>query len=410
MKKTIFVAMMAGLLSGAAFAQTSLTSESTAGLFGTEVDDYNDVNEWQNVDEGLENLFAFTNFYNSKLSLGAAHRFGSVYGSLYFDGYFPSISSTSGETGGEDDESFTASNSFTLNALAGFNNIGIQIGGTVSPNVSNTTKGDVVSESDSSTYELFAKAGINFDSIKPYALIGYYWGKTSGKNDTGAVVSETRGGYDYLNLAVGSTFALKSTETMESSASVELSNLLYFFPDNLSVFDGIVMEKQDKSRNVLTLTPAYKIVYDDGDTFRIGFNAEVPIAIRIEGEDETDASEFSIGLSPEVGVGLQYAATKKLTVNAGTTLSFSNLFGYESSEEGDDESSTLTLFKSFSLNLHTGVSYAITPKVTVDTDFTLFRTTIGNAYGTDSQYYSDYGTSLATIWNSRIGLQLSVKL
>ena len=97
-KKTLVTVFLLTVCFTAAFAQTpphvelmrlsptSMTNESTRGLFGTDVDDYLDVNEWSNVKP--EKLFGFLSYGKSgtdKLNFGLA---GPVAGKFYLSGFF----------------------------------------------------------------------------------------------------------------------------------------------------------------------------------------------------------------------------------------------------------------------------------------------------------------------------------
>lgn len=64
----------------------SMTNESTKELFGTDVDDYLDVNEWSNIKP--EKVFGFLSYGkdgNDKLNFGLA---GPVAGKFYLSGFF----------------------------------------------------------------------------------------------------------------------------------------------------------------------------------------------------------------------------------------------------------------------------------------------------------------------------------
>ena len=59
-QKKLFVFAVLLMAASLVFAQTSMTSHSTQELFGTDVDDFMNVNEWQNVQP--QNIFGFLGY------------------------------------------------------------------------------------------------------------------------------------------------------------------------------------------------------------------------------------------------------------------------------------------------------------------------------------------------------------
>lgn len=56
-QKKLFIFAVLLMTASLVFAQISMTSYSTQNLFGTDVDDFMNVNEWQNVQP--KNIFGF---------------------------------------------------------------------------------------------------------------------------------------------------------------------------------------------------------------------------------------------------------------------------------------------------------------------------------------------------------------
>ncbi len=59
-QKKLFVFAVLLMAASLVFAQASMTSYSTQGLFGTDVDDFMNVNEWQNVQP--KNIFGYLGY------------------------------------------------------------------------------------------------------------------------------------------------------------------------------------------------------------------------------------------------------------------------------------------------------------------------------------------------------------
>lgn len=74
------------ILSCASFvmAQTSNTSNSTAGVFGNDTDSFMDVNSWSDV--APQNFFGTLGYSDGHLNLGAAKNIGNFYFGTYLDG------------------------------------------------------------------------------------------------------------------------------------------------------------------------------------------------------------------------------------------------------------------------------------------------------------------------------------
>ena len=133
MKKALFCSL---LLAGATatFAQQSNTSLSTDGLFGTDVDDYMDVNSWANVQP--KKAFAFVGVENDAYSLGFAHQFSKFYWGTYFGGDLGDYSSTKTKTSGGGNTinientvaAPTDAAAFTFDNLFGIGALGIKAG------------------------------------------------------------------------------------------------------------------------------------------------------------------------------------------------------------------------------------------------------------------------------------------
>lgn len=86
-QKKLFIFAVLLMTASLVFAQISMTSYSTQNLFGTDVDDFMNVNEWQNVQP--KNIFGFLGYGKTgkgSINLGLAHQFKPFYLGTYFEG------------------------------------------------------------------------------------------------------------------------------------------------------------------------------------------------------------------------------------------------------------------------------------------------------------------------------------
>lgn len=118
------------IAAGAAFAQQSMTDASTSGLFGTDVDDFMNVNEYHNVQP--ENLFPYLGYErtgNGEINIGAAHQFKKLYLGSWFGGTLNNwSSSTTFDKDGKPsikNSTGTSTNKANGKLLFGINNMGI---------------------------------------------------------------------------------------------------------------------------------------------------------------------------------------------------------------------------------------------------------------------------------------------
>ncbi len=413
MKKCTSILSFLVLLGIASHAQvsysdpTSNTNTSSKTLFSTDVDDFMDVNSWQGVSEQTQKLFAFTGFYSNRLQFGFAKNFNDLYTGLYFNGAFSQLAVTKGDSG--DTLDFGKSNTtggFDIALLFGKGDLGVKIGGTVAPEVENSETDTETTKKDNSVYELFTSLGYNTELFglpaAPYVTVGYYFGKHYTETKTAGIKTETytATNYDTAFIEAGSGFDLGESDGLSRSFSIALADYLRFYPDDLSKVAGTVVSKQDRTFNTTSLTPKYTIKYAVDDSLSLGLKASLPVSFEIDKEKEADKSELTFAITPNLYTGLQYLATEKLTLNGGVSVSLNNLFSFVHKTAGDNSDNTFKIFSdSLWVSLSTGFSYAFRPGVVLDTTYNIISSTAGS-----------YTTSLDSIWNTSLGLQLSIRL
>ena len=90
----VLAVCFAAVSAGNRIDPTSMTDESSQGLFGTDVDDYLDVNEWSNVQP--TKVFGFLSYGTSgtdKINTGFAMPVGKFYLGAFFGGQLNSWTS-----------------------------------------------------------------------------------------------------------------------------------------------------------------------------------------------------------------------------------------------------------------------------------------------------------------------------
>ena len=342
--------------------QSSNTSISTKTIFTTDTDDFIDVTSFLNTKENTENLFAFTKFYSSRIDAGLAHSFGDIYTALYFNGYLSQIKITSDDL--DNSSSTFGANSFNMAVLLGIGDIGIKLGGYVAPDYTKEkTSGTTTTDKNTSNYEVFLNIGTSSEAASYEGTIGFT--------------------YD-INRTVTQAFGIAAEDDFK------------FYPKTV---DGTTEQKITGDR--LIITPSYKLVYGAEEVFSIGAKVQAPVTLSIENNTTAETSDVTLSIIPTLRIGAQYKATEKLTLNGGMYFGLGNLFTWQYAKTTTEKENTFSIFPSGLITtLSTGASYKFTPKVMLDTTFTIFSTSSGG----------EYVTSLDDIWNANLGFELSLHL
>ena len=469
-KKTLVTVFLLAVCFATVFAQTphvelmrlspkSMTNESTKELFGTDVDDYLDVNEWSNVKP--EKLFGFLSYGkngNDTLNFGLA---GPVAGKFYLSGFFGGqlnswTSKKETKNKGKDENKTTTGTSTTHTAsgslLFGFDNIGIMGSFTYKPEANNGTVTDKLTKTTTTTnkfnLEATLKAGMNITGsenkiFKASAELGLTSKvdkeitKTTGSSPSYNLTSNDSEYTLRLNGGVGFDFAHNGPVTQGASFALNTEWNIYPIVTSESSSTNTKVKKYGRLSDTLTLDPAWQITYEPEES-KVALKAKVnvPVAFHFKNDENYTDTIISgsptkvykvdrkyttrIGFTPALSVGLTYAPVSKFRFNLGAKFKVPT-FGWtiETTKHRNSSDGSLTAagtdkdvtwdFKTADgkIELGTGFTWLISQNITFDAHWNL-----GNLL---DNFKIDF--SSGNIWNklgkfigNDIGFLLSVKL
>lgn len=288
-KKTLVTVFLLTVCFATVFAQTphvelmrlspkSMTNESTKELFGTDVDDYLDVNEWSNVKP--EKLFGFLSYGksgNDQLNFGLA---GPVAGKFYLSGFFGGqlnswTSKKETKNKGKDENKTTtkttSENTASGSLLFGFDNIGIMGSFTYKPGTNNGTVTDKLTKTtvtkNKFNLEVALKAGMNITGsenkiFKASAELGLTSKvdkeitKTTGSSPSYDLTSNDSEHTLRLNGGVGFDFAHNGPVTQGASFALNTEWNIYPIVTSDNSSTNIKVKKYGRLSDTLTLDPA----------------------------------------------------------------------------------------------------------------------------------------------------------
>ena len=366
-KKTLVTVFLLTVCFATVFAQTphvelmrlspkSMTNESTKELFGTDVDDYLDVNEWSNVKP--EKLFGFLSYGrdgNDKLNFGLA---GPVAGKFYLSGFFGGqlnswTSKKETKNKGKDENKTTTgtstSNTASGSLLFGFDNIGIMGSFTYKPGTNNGTVTDKLTKTtitkNKFNLEVALKAGMNITGsenkiFKASAELGLTSKvdkeitKTTGSSPSYNLTSNDSEHTLRLNGGVGFDFAHNGPVTQGASFALNTEWNIYPIVTSDDSSTNIKVKKYGRLSDTLTLDPAWQITYEPEES-KVALKAKinVPVAFHFKNDENYTDTIISgsstktyktnrkyttkIGFTPALSVGLTYAPVSKFRFNLG---------------------------------------------------------------------------------------------
>lgn len=397
---------------GAAFAQQSMTNMSTAELFGTDVDDFMDVNEYHNVQP--ENVFAYLSYgkdtNDNKLNIGAAHQFKNFYLGGWFGGQLNSWSST---TAFDKDKKATLTNKHSSGNLAngkllfGINNMGILADISFEPTkddnkYSNSDSGSKKIELTDNKFKLVTdlKFGINLNGkndrvYKNWVLLGLdskvdkHVKKTDGKiaNPT----DKTDKSVYKLKLGAGTAFDFLEKDAVTHTVGMGLN----------TSWDIIVNQTEEKKydrgmfNGKMALDPNWTITYEPNSRFalktKVGLTGNIDFDVGTDYTDNNGTKTYvnrtyttKLNFVPSLALGATYKVLpEKFSFNAGFAFNVPK-FGWtfskadtRNSSSGSVESSTSSVAFEFTSNTgkaasYSGFTWIPIKNVTVDANWNLF--------------------------------------
>lgn len=394
---------------GAAFAQQSMTNMSTAELFGTDVDDFMDVNEYHNVQP--ENVFAYLSYgkdtSDNKLNIGAAHQFKNFYLGGWFGGQLNSWSST---TSFDKDKKATLINQHSSGELAngkllfGINNMGILADVKFTPKTTNKYSNNGTRKKEE-TYNMFnlvtdLKFGINLNGkndrvYKNWVLLGLDSNvnrkviKMDGKIANSADKTDTS--IYKLKLGAGTAFDFLEKDAVTHTVGMGLNTSwdIYVGQTGEKVYDRGMFNGK------MALDPNWTITYEPNSRFalktKVGLTGNIDFNAEKDYTDNNGTKTYAprtyttnLNFVPSLALGATYKVLpEKFSFNAGFAFNVPK-FGWifskmdtRNSSSGSVESSTSSVTFKFDSDTgkaasYSGFTWIPIKNVTVDANWNLF--------------------------------------
>lgn len=436
------------IAAGAAFAQQSMTDASTSGLFGTDVDDFMNVNEYHNVQP--ENIFAYLGYErtgNGEINIGAAHQFKKLYLGSWFGGTLNNwSSSTTFDKDGKPtiDNKTTTTNRVNGKLLFGINNMGILADVSFQPRAGNKYEKNSAAKTEDihNTFVLDTnlKFGMNIDGkndkvYKNWVTLGLVSDVNKEEKTTdGKVVipSDKKETSKYtIKVGAGTYFDYLKKDALTYGFGIGLN----------TGWDINVKRTQEKEtkhgefEGRMNFDPNWTVTYEPSSRFafktKIGLNGDIKFTT---GKDYTDndgtktyeaTRDYTTGFEfqPSLALGATYQVVpEKFSFNAGTEFKTPK-FGWDftkkdtrNTSSGSVDSSTFGVTYTFTsstgmIGTSSGFTWMPTKNVTVDANWNLLSNLFDKF---KSNLDEGSGTS---IWNTankifvhNFGFLVSVKL
>ncbi len=326
LKKVLVAAAAAVVMGGGTFAQTSMTSESTSGLFGNDIDDFMSVTGWSGVKP--ENAFFMAGYSDYGYNLGFAKQFKPFYMGVKLDGKFKQATITSGDSSSYNDVS---NNSYSIATLFGFSNIGVKATVAVGNGGINDSKnGDTQTKTENFTLLTGVEFGMNTTlknkAFKPVASIALTSNVNKTYNKNGSNETKTDNSKYNLALGAGAEWDIYAKGAVTNTTALAFATNFNILP-NETVTNIKTYGAYDWG---FVLTPAWTTKYEV-EKFKFGVNVTMPINFNFSGTADYVKSDGTkayvdrtltntIEMSPSCNVGASIQIAKPVAFNVGTTI------------------------------------------------------------------------------------------
>lgn len=445
---------------------TSMTNESSKGLFGTDVDDYLDVNEWSNVQP--TKMFGFLSYGTSgtgEINTGFAAPIGKFYLGAFFGGQLHSWKSEVGtRTGAKAGNGSFSASSTTANAapnkasgsvLFGFNNIGILGNITYMPEAGNSTDhhktlSGLKMTNNKYTLDVAVKAGFNVAGPKDILFKTSAEVGITSKVNKARVVNKTISPDTYamsnanehdLHINGGVYFDFAHNGPVTQAASLSLNTDWTIYPTHVgrAKAAGTTVDTYMYGRwhDAIKLEPSWSITYEpEGSKVALKAKVGVPIAFDTKigfNYTKTDGKKAyntarqhttTIDFTPELKAGLTYAPIAKIRFNVGAQVNVPK-FGWtitktQHRKEDDgkvdpDKGGTVRSYgyhfdtADGKIQLASGFTWFITQNVTFDANWKLTDNLL-NGFSHQLNKNDDIWKTINKVLVHEVGFMLSVKL
>lgn len=437
----------------------SMTSESTKGLFGTDVDDYLDVNEWSNVKP--TKVFGFLSYGregNKDINTGIAVPIGKFYLGTFFGGQLIGWQST--KKIDKDGKATTTTKTNGQNVasgsvLFGFNNIGIMGNFSFKPKMGNQTVTDKKNKTETTDskfqLEVALKAGFNvtgpkdmlFKTSAELALTSDVDKKTE-KNDGASPkkLKITNKNVHTLHINGGVSFDFAHNGPVTQGASIALNTDWNIYPtvtsDDNTSGTRIVTRTYGRLHDVIKLNPAWQITYEPEES-KVALKAKVGIPITfdfakdpnyttvtgVSGKAYNTARKHTtkINFAPTLAAGLTYAPISKFRFNVGVDFEVPN-FGWDISKTENRKAdgsaapagTTKTIGWAFNtatgkIGFASGFTWLITKDITLDAYWHVANNLLdGFGHKLNEGSGTNFWNTVNQIFVHKVGFLVSAKL
>lgn len=326
LKKVLVAAAVAVVMGGGTFAQTSMTSKSTSGLFGNDIDDFMSVTGWSGVKP--ENAFFMAGYSDYGYNLGFAKQFKPFYMGVKLDGKFKQATITSGDSSSYNDVS---NNSYSIATLFGFSNIGVKATVAVGNGGINDSKnGDTQTKTENFTLLTGVEFGMNTTlknkAFKPVASIALTSNVNKTYNKNGSNETKTDNSKYNLALGAGAEWDIYAKGAVTNTTALAFATNFNILPNetatNIKTYGAYDWG--------FVLTPAWTTKYEV-EKFKFGVNVTMPINFNFSGTADYVKSDGTkvyvdrtltntIAMSPSCNVGASIQIAKPVAFNVGTTI------------------------------------------------------------------------------------------
>ncbi len=351
-KKLVLASLCASMTMGLAFGQTSKTSESTSGLFSTDIDNFMSVTGWSSVKASNAFIMADADGF------GFAKQFKPFYMGLYLGGVFDALTSTSTKTETSSDTAKSNSstytfNDYTLKALFGFGNMAVSA--YFSPNSGTSTSS---SSSSSTTETKNVNKDFNISTGLSFGMNTNLLGKAFDQTFSFDINPVTDYDYSYSKISSGATAGTVTTENADSEYNILLtsdSSWELYSGKGLTNTAGLIAGTEfsiipDKKDSTTTSTNISKGAYEydigfipnwttkyEVEGFKLGVKGSLGLMFNGNGEANTvttgDTTVYtatrilkgSFVIYPMIEAGAQVKIAKPVTFNVGTSLDLPTL-------------------------------------------------------------------------------------
>lgn len=450
----------AGLaVAGDATEPKSMTSKSTAELFGNDVDDFMNVNEYQNVQP--EHVFGYLGYGDDgtgKINFGLARQFNKFYLGAWFSGNVNgwTIKNEKDDGSTKKDEFSTqhdTTNDVYGKVLFGLNNMGILANFKFTPQgtsnkYANNKEAKTLTENPNFNLDTSVKFGMNLEGkndrvYKTWAELGLNSKvrqeslKKDGKYENSTHIFEDKGSTYELILNGGTSFDVYAANDITQTIDLELDTSWTLHP---------ITVKKTKDGNTdaigafdmgLTFKPAWTLAYEPEESkFGLKTKAELETVFTYtQGNDSTKPPKGDklyvgsriykpmIDLKPSLAVGAIYKVVpEKFQLNAGAKFNVPTVnWTYTKTDtreansgkvKSTNETGTLKFTSAAGdFKLTSGFTWTPSDKVTVDANWDILNAFLGNNFQTNTDPAAGkFWDNFNLLVFQKIGFLVSVKL